>query len=83
MERKRERKREGKGEGTRKREGGEGRRNGGERKRERGGEKTAGSAEQGGCGFWVGHNSSDCIFFSLDLSFSRSLTPHALSSLLV
>ena len=43
-----------------------------ERGRERGGEKTAGSAEQGGCGFWVGHNSSDCIF---SLSISRSLAP--------
>ena len=40
-------------------------------------------------GFWIGHNFSNCLLFSLSLSlslslsFSRSVTPHALSSLVV
>ena len=54
------------------------------RKRGRRKERGKQRQDQQSCGFWIGHNFSNCVFFlSLVLSFSRSLTPHALSSLCV
>ena len=76
-QREKERRRERKREGARERRRGRGDEidwcNKFNEKRGRGKERGKQQQDQQSCGFWIGHNFSNCVFFSL--SFSRSLAP--------